>query len=93
MHPRDSLNHLLVISIVGAAWLLGRIDSTIAVPVLLALAGLITIPASLAARGRGNGDPPIPPGLVIPLAFGILPALTRMIQAVSLLAVLIGVVL
>jgi len=46
----SGINNGLAILVVGAAWLMGKINETTAIPVLLVLAGIIQIPAALAAR-------------------------------------------
>lgn len=101
MPIRDGLNHSLCIIIVGAAWLLGKINEMTAIPVLLALAGLITLPVTIAARAAAISSgtssdknkavrPPSDALLALIAAGGTLSMLTKYFQALALVAVLVG---
>lgn len=101
MPIRDGLNHSLCILFVGAAWLLGKINEMTAIPVLLALAGLITLPVTIAARAAAissgtssdkNKAVRTPPDALLALiaAGGTLSMLTKYLQIAALVAVAVG---
>lgn len=61
MKTVDGLNNLAVIVAVSIAWFLDKIDASVALPVLLALAGLITLPSTVSAAKNALSKPGEPP--------------------------------
>lgn len=97
----DKLNNLAVIAIVGAAWLSGKIQEITAIPVLLALAGLIALPNTLAARAIATSHSsdknkavkaPFPPDATLMLlaSGATLSMVAKYIQAFALASVVVG---
>ncbi len=88
MKPLDGASHLLVTAIVGAAWLLGKIESETALPALFVLSGVVAVPSAIKAAKSG-GTPPT--GVVLALLSpGVISVLAKISQIAVILMVAIG---